>query len=121
MRHLLACLLCLPGLAFAQGLRDSDRVLDRTELLARLSGNLVTFFDDSTALYAADGLYAYRYRPQDPDWFGQYRAGEAGEVCVTFENGRDRCDTYVDAGGRLVLITTDGLRFPAKSVEPHQP
>lgn len=118
MRSLLIALCLLPGLAQAQGQRDSDRILDRVELAERVAGQKVIFYDGSTASYRSDGSYAYRYRPEDPDWTGQYEAGDQGQLCVTFENGRDRCDTYVEADGRLVLITSDGLRFPARGVEP---
>jgi hypothetical protein len=74
------------------------------------------FFDGSTAAYAGDGAYRYVYAPDDPPFVGVWAAGEGGEVCVTFDTGRSRCDTYVENGGRLVLIIANGDRYPVRAV-----
>ena len=118
LRPITLVLILIPCLAIGQGLRSGDRPLDVGELATRLAGSAVTFYDGSRAHYGAEGAYGYRYTPEDPEFSGRYRTAGDGEVCVVFENGLDRCDTYVEADGRLVLITADGLRFPVRSHEP---
>lgn len=109
------------GSAAAQdiaGVRPGDRQYAPAELTALLSGQAVTFFDGGTARFGSAGDYAYVYEGSDQVWAGTWAAGEASAVCVAFENGSSRCDTYVTDGQRLVLITDAGDRFPAKSRVP---
>ena len=113
---LLIALLGTPALA--QGLRPDDVLFSAGELEARLSGNTVEFFDGSKARYGSDGAYSYTYTDDDPPFLGAFTTTDGGEVCVAFDNGFSRCDTYVEANGRLVLIIADGTRFPARSVSP---
>jgi hypothetical protein len=115
---LLIALLVLPTALHAQGLRDGDRQMDRDGLMATLSGQAVAFHDGSVARYRGDGTYSYTYQPADPPFVGRFEAGNDSRVCVTFDNGFYRCDTFVFARERLVLITEGGERFPAKAVEP---
>lgn len=110
----LACVVAAP--AAAQGLRDGDAKLTAGALHERLAGMSVRFHDGSEARFSRAGDYTYRYRPQDPAFGGTYLATEDSQVCVTFSGGFRRCDTYVMNGGRLVLITRDGLRFPVKTL-----
>ena len=117
MRALIALLLTA-GAVSAQGLRDGDARMDAAGMTDALSGQVVEFFDGSLARYGADGSYTYRYTPTDPEWIGTWEAQDDSRVCVMFENGRGRCDTYVRADGRLVLITSGGLRFPTREVRP---
>lgn len=104
--------------ASAQGLRPGDRIMEPAELDALLGGQAVEFFDGSVARYAPDGAYSYTYQPGDPPFLGRYGAAPDSQVCVTFDNGFDRCDTYVMAGDRLVLIIADGTRFPVRRISP---
>mgnify|MGYP001798216536 CR=1 FL=1 len=104
--------------ATAQGVRDSDTRLSADETRAKLAEQVVEFFDGSKARYGGDGAYAYTYTDDGPAFRGTYVANDGGEVCVGFDNGFDRCDTYVLSGDRLVLIIADGTRFPARSVTP---
>lgn len=105
---------CLPGMASAQALKPGDTPMSAAELSAELSGQVVEFFDGSTARYGADGAYAYHYEPGGPAWEGTYETQDDSAVCVAFVNGSARCDTYVMNGARLYLLTTDGLRFPVR-------
>ena len=105
----------LPLGAFAQNLRPGDVMLTGDELAQVLVGQEVEFFDGSTARYGLDGGYAYRYRPEDPPFLGSYQTGEDSAVCVRFDDGASRCDTYVRSGDRLLLLTVDGLRFPVRA------
>lgn len=109
-----ALLLAPLGAAAQQGLRETDERLGQAELGTLLSGHLVEFYDSSRAIYRADGSYEYRYTPEDGPFVGRYAVTDESSVCVTFDNGFGRCDTFVEAAGRLVLITEDGLRFPVR-------
>lgn len=119
MRFSVVCVLAFaPCLAMAQGSREGDIPFDQSDLSARFSGQVATFYDNSTARYTSDGRYAYIYAPGDPPFLGVYEVTEDSQICVKFENGFERCDAYVENGGRLVLITETGLRFPVKSLAP---
>lgn len=110
--------ICISGPALGQTLRPGDEPLSKFELESRLSGQVVEFFDDSQAFYEADGLYRYRYQPDDPPFVGKWEATNDGTVCVTFENGFGRCDTYVVSRKRLTMIIANGDRYPARSETP---
>lgn len=119
LRTLLSvALAALPALAAAEGDRAGDSPFGAAALAARIAGQALEFFDESTAEYGAGGRYAYRYRPGQAPFVGAWDTTEASEVCVLFDNGFSRCDRIVEAGGRLVLITADGLRFPVRAVRP---
>lgn len=100
--------------ATAQGLRPDDREMSAVELTDTLSGMVVEFFDGSKSRFAVDGRYAYTYSDDGPAWTGQYTANDDSTVCVAFDNGSSRCDTFVFAGERLTLIIEDGTRFPVR-------
>ncbi|MDU8943992.1 hypothetical protein [Ovoidimarina sediminis] len=73
------------------------------------------------ARYGPGEGYSYTYADGLEPFMGTYVAGPGGDVCVMFESGRGRCDTYVEAGGRMVLIIADGTRFPVRSRTPMAP
>ncbi|MEL6516508.1 MAG: hypothetical protein AAFQ39_02250 [Pseudomonadota bacterium] len=100
--------------ASAQGLRPDDRMMTSLELTDTLSGMVVEFFDGSKSRYQADGRYAYTYEDDGPAWTGAYTTHDDSTVCVAFDNGSSRCDTFVFAGERLTLIIEDGTRFPVR-------
>ena len=104
--------------AFAQGIRDTDTRIGDGEIADLLSGQVIEFFDGSKAAYGADGAYSYTYNADTEPFRGTYEAKAGGEVCVLFDNGFSRCDTYVLAGDRLVLIVADGTRFPVRTRSP---
>ena len=118
MIRCLAVLAVAASPSWAQGVRDGDVRMTAAETRTRLAEHVVEFFDGSKARYRDDGSYAYTYTDDGPAYRGTFVANEGGEVCVTFDNGFDRCDTYVLSGNRLVLIIADGTRFPARSVSP---
>lgn len=115
MRLFLLSLLLVPSMAAAQSLKPGDTRLSAAELSAQLAGQEVEYYDGSTARYEVGGGYAYRYEPDGPAWVGTYQTTDDSAVCVTFDNGFGRCDTYVLNGTRLYLITADGLRFPVRA------
>lgn len=99
-----------------EGLRSTDTELDQMGLTELLSGQVIEFFDGSKSTYRQDGRYEYTYTDDGPIWAGAYRMEADSTVCVDFDNGSARCDLIVKDGTRLVLITTDGLRFPVRNI-----
>lgn len=110
----------LPALA-QEGMRSGDVVLDRVGMEDLLSGQVIEFYDGSKSRYDADGTYGYTYTDDGPVWTGRYEVFDDSRVCVSFDNGSARCDLFVRAGERVVLITGDGTRFPVRnrSVAPN--
>ncbi len=109
-----ACLVATP--VVAQGIRDSDRRLDASEMTEILAGRVVEFYDGSKSRYGTDGSYRYTYTDDDPPFLGQYTTADDSTVCVTFENGASRCDHFVMDGERLILVIEDGTRFPVRNL-----
>ncbi|MDJ0629637.1 MAG: hypothetical protein QNJ44_15375 [Rhodobacter sp.] len=97
-----------------QGIRATDRPYGQDELAGMLAGHAVEFFDGSVSRYRADGAYSYKYTESDAPWLGTWDVPEAGRVCVDFDNGSRRCDGFVDDGSRMVLVISDGTRFPVR-------
>ncbi len=115
----IAILVCLAApMAYAQEFRPGDETFSKPDLEARLSGQVIEFFDDSQAFYEADGRYRYTYRPEDPPFVGTWEANDASAICVSFDNGFARCDTYVVSRGRLTMIVDNGDRYPVRSEQP---
>lgn len=102
----------------AQGIRDDEKTLNIIELDGALSGQAVEFYDGSKARYMSDRGYSYTYQEGEPPFVGTYEPRDDSQVCVEFDNGFSRCDMYVMAGERLVLIIADGTRFPVRTVTP---
>ncbi|MGR3760819.1 hypothetical protein ACUXV3_11910 [Roseobacteraceae bacterium NS-SX3] len=117
MRYLVPLILCLAGPATAAdwALRTGDEPFSRSELAA-LSGQSFTFFDDGESRFGADGAYSYTYSAANGGGtaWGSYRIAGDGSVCVDFVSGFARCDLYVRNGGRVILITEKGERFPVR-------
>lgn len=111
---LLLSVVALPALA-QDGLRGDDTVLDRAGMRDLLSGQVIEFFDGSKSRYDADGGYGYTYTDDGPVWTGRYEVFDGSRVCVDFDNGAARCDRFVRSGERVVLITSDGTRFPVRN------
>ena len=109
----------LAGSASAQGVRDSDAVLSDAEMRAEVVGSTHTFFDGGRSFFSLTDSYSYTY-PDGGIAYGRYELRGEGVVCTFFNHGFDRCDTYVRAGERLVLITEDGDRFPIRTSETGQ-
>lgn len=119
MRHLIFVFLALCALPVAAAdwaLRDADRVLTRDEVEALTAGQTIVFYDDGRSRYAVGGEYSYTYA-SGASAYGRYEIAEDGTVCIQYRNGFGRCDRYVENGGRIVLLTEDGLRFPIRAPE----
>ena len=112
-------LLALFAATFANaqdGVRSDDVLLDVEELESILKGQIVEFFDGSKSRYSEDGVYGYTYTDDGPVWSGRYAIVGLSEVCVDFDNGSRRCDFLVNDGNRMILVTSDGTRFPIRNI-----
>ncbi|MEL6169596.1 MAG: hypothetical protein AAFR35_12965 [Pseudomonadota bacterium] len=118
MRLTILATLLAAALPAAAQQRATDETFTAVALADALSGQTAEFFDTSLASYAADGSYAYRYRPEEPPFIGTWEATEDSQVCVVFNNGFSRCDTIVQAGERLTMIVENGDRYPIRTLTP---
>ncbi len=114
MRYLLALLIAGPAFAQEYAVRAGDETFAAEALERRLSGRSLVFYDDGRSEYYPDGRYTYTYAGDGGTAYGYWRVTEAGEVCVDFVTGFSRCDLYVMNGGRLLLLTDKGARFPVR-------
>lgn len=118
MRFLIALLLASPAFAMDFPLKSGDVPFDRAAMEARLSGKILTFYDNGKSRYYADGRYSYTYFGDERESAGGYwRVTDEGVVCVEFITGHARCDLYVQNGARLVLIDAKGDRYPVRPEE----
>ncbi|MCH2095231.1 MAG: hypothetical protein MK160_08975 [Rhodobacteraceae bacterium] len=95
-------------------LSTGDTVVPAQVLASRLSGQILTFYDNGTSKFFTDGLYTYTYAGQGGTAYGYWKVTADGTVCIDYINGWSRCDMYVRNGDRLVLITEQGDRFPIR-------
>ena len=110
-------LLVVATSALAQdGIRSSDQKFSQAKLQSLIEGQVLEFFDGSKSTYEATARYGYTYTDDGPIWGGEYSVTGASQICVEFDNGSSRCDTIVQAGERVVLITADGERYPIRSI-----
>lgn len=58
--------------------------------------------------YMANGRYTYQ--GGNP---GKYTISE-GKICISFDNGRTRCDRIVTDGKAYTLVNGEGERYPFK-------
>ena len=109
-----AFVLAEPAAAQSYALREGDAPLGPAALETRLRGDNLTFFDDGQSRYFEDGRYTYTYGNGGGTAYGYWRFEPEGTVCIEFVHGFSRCDRYVRAGERLVLLTEGGERFPVR-------
>lgn len=121
MRTGIICgLLCAASSSMAQDWKgqSGDTPFDVAELSAQLSGQTLVFFDEGRSVFERNGQYQYTYGGGGT-WYGHWQVTEDSVVCVTFVTDVERCDRIVENGGRLVLQTAEGMRFPVKEIEAH--
>lgn len=110
---LLSVMLPHAVLADQWSLREGDRALTRDEVEVLTAGRTIVFYDDGQSTYSVGGAYSYTYASGESA-YGSYDIAEDGTVCIAYRNGFSRCDRYVESGGRIVLLTEKGLRFPIR-------
>ena len=113
---LTACI-ASPVAAEDWNLKAGETPLTEGELHSQVSGQTLVFYDDGQSKFSVGGAYSYTYANGGGTAFGQYEAHQDGSICIAFRNGASRCDLYVFKGGRLVLITEKGERFPVRPLE----
>ena len=115
MRLILSFLACFPCVLSAEewAVLERDAVLNRDEAVQATEGQVLTYYDNGQSSYAAGGAYSYTYDGGGTA-FGTFTIDEAGVICVSFRNGRSRCDKLVRNDGRLILLTEKGERFPVR-------
>ncbi|MEM8741116.1 MAG: hypothetical protein AAGE13_06415 [Pseudomonadota bacterium] len=106
-----------PAVADGWSLRIGDTALTASEAQVLTTDSTLTYYDDGQSRYYADGRYAWVYSAENGGASipGRFEVRDDGAVCVEFDSGRARCDLFVRAGGRLVLITEAGDRFPVRN------
>jgi hypothetical protein len=118
MKHLFFWLLAamFATAAFAQdwALRDGESPLTALQTQKLMNGLSLTYHDDGESRFSPGGSYSYTYAEQGGTAFGRFWIEDDGRVCIAFRNGFDRCDIYVRSGGRLILLTQQGERYPVK-------
>lgn len=111
-------LIILPLQSVAQdwAVRPTDERFDLAAIEAAVSGRVLTFYDDGQSRFSPDGAYAYTYSALNggSSQFGEWQAAEDGLICISYRNGMRRCDMYVLAEDRLVVLTEDGGRYPVR-------
>lgn len=111
--------LTTPLIAQDWALRASDERFDATGIEAEVTGRTLTFYDDGQSKFSAGGAYSYTYSMANGggSQFGTWSASPDGIICISYRNGFSRCDMYVLADGRLVVLTEEGGRFPVRPDE----
>jgi hypothetical protein len=109
----LAIGLALPVIAQEWQDRAGDQLFDPADLSERLIGKTLEFYDGGQSHYREDGTYMWSYAGGG-DWHGKWRVTAGSVVCVDFITEVTRCDRVVENGGRLVVLTAEGQRFPVR-------
>lgn len=114
----LIALLAAPAAAQDYIIRDSDAVPSRDQLAETILDRDLEFFDGGVSHYATDSSYAWTYAAENGGgiWTGTHAINDDATVCVTFETNVERCDMFVIAGERLVMLSSDGQRFPVREI-----
>lgn len=119
---ILAAALALSGVsapAAAQdwALRETDARFAGPESVAQaVAGQTLTFYDDGQSRFSVGGAYSYTYSEANGggSQFGTWEARDEGIICIAYRNGFSRCDMYVEADGRIVVLTEEGGRYPVR-------
>ena len=97
-------------------IRPTDSRFDRETVAVAVTGRTLTFYDDGVSRFSAGGAYSYTYSEVNGggSQYGTWEPGEDGIICIDYRNGFSRCDMYVEADGRIVVLTEEGGRFPVR-------
>ena len=96
--------------------RETDILYSQSELTQLVSGNMLELFTGGFSRYGADGTYDYRYEENGAPAPGTYEARDDSFICTVFHNGFDRCDLFVHANNRVVVIIENGERYPVREI-----
>lgn len=120
MKHILfslAAVVASPATSQEYAPRATDTLPDTAALSALILDRELTYFDDGTSRYNADGTYTWTYSPANGGgiWEGRHTITD-NIVCITFVTGMERCDMFVTSGDRLTLLTAEGDRYPIREI-----
>jgi hypothetical protein len=79
-----------------------------------LRGKRVIFETGGIAHYRSDGSYSFQRPNGITGPPGRWRVTADGGVCVNFENGRARCDHYVERNGALLIRDQRGRMYKVR-------
>lgn len=117
-----AHLLAVPSVAQTVDTRPGDTLIPAEALDARLRGQELEFFDDGVSHFYNDGRYTFAYDLGAGGYaYGWFEVTADSTVCIDFVNGAARCDAYLENSGRLILVTSDGDRFPVRETRDAGP
>lgn len=113
MHNILAFALFAAALWSSSAFAGSE-TFNATELATFVKGKSISFTGGGTANYHSDGSYVYRGagRAYKGKW---YLNGDM--VCITFNNGNQRCDRYGKDGDTYFAINQRGERIDAYRVK----
>lgn len=114
----LLLLFASPATAQSYETRSTDILLDATVLSGIILGRDLEFFDGGISRYSPGGSYSWTYAENNGggNWYGTHQISADGTVCIEFRTLRGRCDMFVQAGDRLVLLTENGQRYPVRNI-----
>ncbi|MBE3640116.1 hypothetical protein [Mangrovicoccus algicola] len=98
------------------GKQSMDSYYTADGLSLKLIGNRVLFMDGSQTSFGRDGRVLHQQSETDPGLPGRYIFRPYGMVCITYDRGDSRCDTFVRTVGDMVMLTGNGERRKIKGV-----
>jgi hypothetical protein len=103
-------------IALSSGAARAQPALPDAEIRDLVAGKSALFTDYSVATYGADGSYSY-LAANNLYFRGTYTIA-AGRLCLTLDNGQNRCDAVARDGQGIFLRDRAGqqLRFSARPV-----
>ena len=115
---LLAVLVLVAGLSTAlaadmriPGMRTNDVFFTEDGLQEKLVNREVMFQDGSSLRFLRNGTAEYRSEEGARPMTGRYAFKRYGMVCIRFDNGASRCDTFVRSVRDTVVLTGGGRRL----------
>lgn len=113
-----ALTLATPALAQDYVIRSSDTIPTRSALLDMILDRDLEYYDGGSSRYSSDGTYAWTFGDNNGGATlpGIYAVGDNATICITYDTGSQRCDMFVFAADRLVLLSEDGHRYPVRRV-----
>lgn len=97
------------------GQKPSDVMFTEQGLKATISGFTMQFEDGSEAQYFRNHHYVFTSADGVHSYDGKWHIFDHWQVCVQFNSGLARCDTYIRSARQIVFIAANGHRFSVRS------
>lgn len=98
------------------GMRINDVFLTRSGLDQKLPGRVVELQTGARMYFRDNGTWSMEPRDGVQGPTGRYSFGPKGQVCVRYDGGGGRCDSYVRSVKKYVMIDGNGQRHEVKSI-----